>query len=891
VTGGRLHHGRISALDGMRGLAVAAVLLFHAEAGWATGGFLGVSAFFTLSGFLITTLLLTEQRATDGIALGAFWARRARRLLPAAAIALAGIVAFGATVADPDQVRDLRGDVFGALAYVANWRFLFDGRAYSELFSSPSPVQHFWSLAIEEQFYVVFPLVVVAVLKLGRGRVLPLVATFGVAAIGSVVLGRVLADDPMRVYYGTDTRLVELLIGSLLAIVCMRWSGAPTDRGGRAVLGGAGIAALAVLMWWWVTVDQADHWLYEGGFAVHALLVAVVIAAVRVQSPLARGLSFRPLVALGLISYGVYLYHWPIFLWLSPERLDIPWAALLALRLAVTIAIAIASYHLVEQPIRHRARIRGAWPRVLTPAVAGGLVVALAVVTASPPPPSFVLEPLSDREPIAITPRDTPDVAPPVTPAPETPVVQYHRPLESARPLRALVVGDSVGVTFGRGLELWAAETGAAVVRNEAVPYCSLGRDLPRAQPFGAQDPGAGCENWDEEWPRIVDEFDPDVVFVMYTIWEVFPRQLPGEDDYSLPGDPDLDAWQLSEYQAATDVLAARGAPVNWFTIPCSDVRIETGEPLWHVNRRLLPKLAATRDAARVIDLDTELCPDGNPPTEYAGVAGFRPDNAHFSDDGALAVARWVMQTVQGSQPPNAEPATAAAAGALHRAVDSARPLRVMVVGDSVGLTLGRGFELWGRATERITVHNAGKKFCSLGRHAPRISGIVEDEQGPACDDWEKNWVRAVDDFDPDVVFVLYTMWEAIPRQVPGTTEYSEPGNVRYDAWQLSEYEAAADVLSARGARVVWLTIPCLLDADSSEGNLIWKVNRTIKRLSYAHSSVSVLDLDAELCPEHTFRSTYRAVDPARPDGAHFSDPGAFAVADWLMGLVLQDVV
>ncbi len=890
MTGGRLQHARISALDGMRGLAVAAVLLFHAEAGWATGGFLGVSAFFTLSGFLITTLLLTERRATDGIALGAFWARRARRLLPAAGIALAGIVAFGATVADPDQVRDLRGDVFGALAYVANWRFLFDGRAYSELFSSPSPVQHFWSLAIEEQFYVLFPLVVVAVLKLGRGRVLPLAATLGAAAIGSVVLGRVLADDPMRVYYGTDTRVVELLVGSLLAIVCMRWSGAPTGRAGRALLGGAGVLALAVLVWWWATVDQSDRWLYQGGFAVHALLAAVVIAAARVESPLARGLSFRPLVALGLISYGVYLYHWPVFLWLSPERLDIPWAALLAVRLAVTIAIAVASYHLVEQPIRHGARIRGAWPRVLTPAVAAGLVAALALVTASPPPPPFVLEAVSDNAPIALAPRDAPRVAPPVeAPAPEAPVVQYHRPLESTRPLRALVVGDSVGVTFGRGLELWAAESGAAVVRNEAVPWCSLGRDLPRAQPFGAQDPGAGCENWDEEWAQIIDEFDPDVVFVMYTVWEVSPRKLPGEDDYSVPGDRELDAWQLSEYQAATDVLAARGAPVNWFTIPCSEAPIVSGEPLWHVNRRLLPKLAATRDAARVIDLDAELCPGGRMPAEYAGVVDFRPDRAHFSDDGALAVARWVMQTVQGTTPPRAEPT--AAAGALHRPVEAARPLRVMVVGDSVGLTLGRGFELWGRDTERITVRNEGRKYCSLGRYAPRIAGIGETEQGPACDDWEENWVPAVDDFDPDVVFVLYTKWEAIPRQVPSTTDYSEPGNVRYDAWQLSEYEAAADVLAARGARVVWLTIPCLKDADSSEGNLIWKVNRTIKHLSYAHSSVSVLDLDAELCPEHTFASTYRGVDPARPDGAHFSDSGAFAVADWLMGLVLQDVV
>ena len=167
------------------------------------------------------------------------------------------------------------------------------------------------------------------------------------------------------------------------------------------------------------------------------------------------------------------------------------------------------------------------------------------------------------------------------------------------------------------------------------------------------------------------------------------------------------------------------------------------------------------------------------------------------------------------------------------------------------------------------------------------MSGI-EGRQGQACDDWATIWKRAIDRFDPDVVFVLYTVWEASPREVPGTGEYLEPGDPRYDAWQLSEYEAAADVLSARGARVDWLTIPCLDDASSAEGGFIWRVNRTINRLSYAHDAVGVVDLDAELCPDHTYTSRYRDVDPARPDGAHFSDAGAHAVADWLMGMVLD---
>src|SRR5205823_4519833 len=138
--------------------AVGAVLLFHSGFSWARGGFLGVSAFFTLSGYLITTLLLDAHARAGRISLRDFWSRRARRLLPAATITLAGVIAFGAAVATVEQLRSLRGDVLAALAYVANWHFIYSGQGYDHLFSAPSPTLHFWSLAIEEQFYIVFPL-------------------------------------------------------------------------------------------------------------------------------------------------------------------------------------------------------------------------------------------------------------------------------------------------------------------------------------------------------------------------------------------------------------------------------------------------------------------------------------------------------------------------------------------------------------------------------------------------------------------------------------------------------------------------------------------------------------------------------------------------------------
>ena len=657
---------RVRALDGLRGLAVAAVVLFHAEFGPAGGGFLGVSAFFTLSGFLITTLLLREQRSTDGIALGAFWARRARRLLPAAAIALAGVLAYGVFAADANQVRDLRGDVFGAIGYVANWRFVVDGRAYSELFSTPSPVQHFWSLAIEEQFYVLFPLLVFAVLRIGRGRHWLLAGVLAAGIAGSVAASRAFAGDQIRAYYGTDARASELLVGALLAVVCLRWSGPRTERG-RTVLGSAALAALVVVLFLWVTADQHDRWLFEGGLAVHAALIALIIVAARTDTVVARGLTNRALVGLGLISYGVYLYHWPLFLWLSPERTGLSGPALFAVRMSSTLGIAIASYVLIEQPIRTGRQLRGTWPRVVAPVAVSGLVVLAIAVTASPPPPPFVLEPVAAAPPASIPPitLPLPVIAPDTSlvvqaaAAPAAPVA-FHRALDSVRPVRVLVVGDSVGITLGRGIELWGNETGRATVRNEGRLWCSLGRYAPRVDGMReATDQGEGCNDWESRWTRAIERFDPDAVVVMFSIWEFVERLPPGASELVGPGNPIHDEWQLAEYQRAANVLTQRGATVTWMTIPCSDKDGSgPGSPLWFVNHHTISRLDRAREEVHALDLDRETCPQHAYAPSYAGVDPARPDGRHYSDEGALAVARWALPIMLGDvaapEPPTA---------------------------------------------------------------------------------------------------------------------------------------------------------------------------------------------------------------------------------------------
>ena len=208
-------------LDGVRALAVMAVLVYHAEFPWARGGFLGISLFFTLSGFLITSILLRGHATGGTIGLRTFWARRYRRLLPAAYLTLAGVVLFAATVATEQQLSDLPRQVLASILQVVNWFFVFSGQSYVQLFTAPSPVQHFWSLSIEEQFYVFMPLLLLGLLRWVRS---PKVvgAVFAVGAIASSALMFVLYERGAsldRLYYGTDTRVGELLVGCVLAVV------------------------------------------------------------------------------------------------------------------------------------------------------------------------------------------------------------------------------------------------------------------------------------------------------------------------------------------------------------------------------------------------------------------------------------------------------------------------------------------------------------------------------------------------------------------------------------------------------------------------------------------------------------------------------------------------
>jgi peptidoglycan/LPS O-acetylase OafA/YrhL len=351
-------------LDGLRAIAVLAVMLYHAGIGWLPGGFLGVEIFFVISGYLITALLLSEWRRDLAIDFRSFWLRRARRLLPALCLLLLVFLAF-AVIRLPDQVARLRGDAIASFFYVLNWSYIFRQQSYFEVIGRPSLFQHLWSLAIEEQFYLFWPpLLALGLRVLTRRRLLvALVVAAAASSLWMAVLYRP-GVDPSRVYYGTDTRASGLLLGSALALGWAPWQ--PRERAAPALIGWldrAGIGALLVLLLLFLRVDQAQAFLYRGGFALLGLATATLIAGT--IAPGARILPLlldnRPLRWVGERSYSLYLWHWPIFTVTRPQ-LDLPLDGppLLILRLGLTSLCAALSYRYVERPIR-RGALRRLW--------------------------------------------------------------------------------------------------------------------------------------------------------------------------------------------------------------------------------------------------------------------------------------------------------------------------------------------------------------------------------------------------------------------------------------------------------------------------------------------------------------------------------------------------
>ncbi|MGG0730701.1 acyltransferase family protein [Bacillus paramycoides] len=346
-------------LDSLRGLAILGVILYHINFNWMPGGFLGVTVFFVLSGYLITDILAMEWKRNKRIDLKKFWLSRARRLLPGMIVMLVITLAW-ITIFHSSLLEKMRGDSLAALFYVSNWWYIYHKLSYFDNFNQLSPLNHFWSLAVEEQFYVVWPFII----SLGfyyikkQSRMILLICLGAAASALTMAILYEPGADPSRIYYGTDTRAFSLLIGAALALL---W---PSNRLANKIIPKArlildvvgGTALIIILVMFWKT-NQYDPFLYNGGMVLLSIATALLVANLaHPASRIAQFLRFKPLRWIGVRSYGIYLWHYPILTLTTPKVNAGDFSPIRAiLQFLLILMIAQISWKYIEKPIRQGA--------------------------------------------------------------------------------------------------------------------------------------------------------------------------------------------------------------------------------------------------------------------------------------------------------------------------------------------------------------------------------------------------------------------------------------------------------------------------------------------------------------------------------------------------------
>jgi len=352
----------VPALDGLRAFAVLAVIAYHMNLGWAPGGLMGVTVFFVISGYLINGLLVKEHESSGTIRLGAFWMRRVRRLFPAILLSVLGTAAL-CTLFNHTLLDKMRPDILPSLLFYNNWWQIFRDISYFEAAGSPSPLTHFWSLSIEEQFYVVWPLLLLLTYRIGLNKRSVSRIALALAAVSAIAMAVLYnpQGDPSRIYYGTDTRAMSLLLGVWLAIA---WPSAAfgeersvdaTHTGTWIGFNIAGVAAFAGLVAIVAFTNGFSAFPYYGGITLTSVLSAVLIAVLAVPKTwLARLFGLAPFVWIGKRSYGMYLWHFPLILLTTNANSTeaAPWWVHLV-QLALIFVVAELSYTFVETPIRN----------------------------------------------------------------------------------------------------------------------------------------------------------------------------------------------------------------------------------------------------------------------------------------------------------------------------------------------------------------------------------------------------------------------------------------------------------------------------------------------------------------------------------------------------------
>jgi peptidoglycan/LPS O-acetylase OafA/YrhL/lysophospholipase L1-like esterase len=652
----------IHALDGLRAIAVGLVLAGHGGIPGLGGGFIGVDLFFVLSGFLITSLLLDELGRTGRVDLKGFWIRRGRRLLPALVLMVLAVAAVS-ELFPSDAVAGLRDDAVATFCWVANWRFVFAKTDYFTQGGTPSPLQHAWSLGVEEQYYLLWPPLLIAVALLlalwarrrgGRATLggvrfsIFVLGTLG--AIGSATAAVLLASDATnnRVYFGTDTRAQALLVGAAAAALVVRdWS---SLTAGWSVLRSRwtkwvarisppiGLVVLAAMAHY--ASGDADNF-GDGLLSVVAVAAVLVIAPVALHQEglMGRALAWRPLAWLGTISYGLYLWHWPAFLILNGERTGLSGWPLFALRCTVTVAVAAASYQVIEQPIRR-------WRPVLVPQLplAGATAATAAAVT-------LVVVPV-DTQPSGEAGAGLPPgvssaaAVSPAPPATRRPAGAVRR--DPHRPRTVSVFGDSIAATL---MDYLPATRGYDFV-DHTIIGCSIVRAGPYKYSGQTLDQKRECEGWPARWAQQAAHDQPDVALLMVGRWETVDRVNEGR--WTHIGDPTFDSYLAAELHRAIDVLASSGARVVVTNLPYSRYGEKPDGSLYpeddprRVDRwnALLRRVTEHNPDVAVADLHKKLSPDGVYTTKVDGIK-VRSDGVHLTEEGVAWLMPWLQRALR----------------------------------------------------------------------------------------------------------------------------------------------------------------------------------------------------------------------------------------------------
>ncbi|WP_068253908.1 acyltransferase family protein [Janibacter corallicola] len=620
-------------LDGLRGISVIAIVLFHAGATWVAGGYWAVNVFFIVSGYLITGLLLAEYDRWGTIDLVKFYVRRARRLLPALVTTVALTAVATRFLLGTSMPETSKGDAISSLFYVANWRFILTGQSYFAEFGSASPFRHMWTLAIEEQYYLIFPTLLLVLLTWLRRKwhvTWGLVVLIGASATLMFLLRPEPGADTSRIYYGTDTRMQDIFSGCALALAV--WAARTRDLARLAsrrrlldvvgVIGAVGLIAALLLL-------QLFHWVYPWGYLLFNTGFVVLVLGVVEIAPgglLARVMSVGPLVWVGKLSYSLYLVHWPVIVLLDESVTGLDGMALFALRMAISFPLAAGSYYFIENPVR-----RGRLSTLLTPSRTG-----LVGVTAMALGVACVLTSFQGI-------KGTPNVA--------TGDAQRVSADAGSGDFPLLIVGDSVGFSLGYN---FPKEDFPDVAPTAQVRF-GCGTAIQHLAVDGhQQEPGTEkCEGMFQEWTTAAEETRPKAVVWSLGGWEVFDHVVDGK--IVSPGSPGYTEHLESRLEEGLAALP-EDVPVFIPDVPCyhQESFVVDGEDLApdrndtsrsKAVNRVLEDFAKKHDRVHVPDTYSYLCPNGSYEKRIDGV-WMRDDGVHYSAEGAHEFWSWLMPQI-----------------------------------------------------------------------------------------------------------------------------------------------------------------------------------------------------------------------------------------------------